>query len=109
MLVRSTADVFELGPGAISSTIVGALCDIDNVYLSFDVDVLDPAFAPGVGNPEGGGLTLRKLIEIIQGLKRLNIRAFDIAEANPDYDCGGITFFSISKLIREMLGIAHAG
>ena len=79
---------------------------VDNVYVSFDVDVLDPAFAPGVGNPEGGGITPRNLIDITHNLKGLNVKALDIVEANPDYDCVGVTFCNISKFIREFLGTA---
>jgi agmatinase len=73
--------------------------------VSLDVDILDPAFAPGVGNPEGGGITSRNLIEIVYNLKGLNIKALDIVEANPDYDYSGITFSNISKFLREFLGI----
>ncbi|MDI6690581.1 MAG: arginase family protein [Candidatus Bathyarchaeota archaeon] len=84
------------------------LDDVNNVYLSFDVDVLDPAFAPGVRNPEGGGITLRNLINVIHNLKSLNMMALDVVEANPDYDCMGITFCSTLKFIREFLGVAAA-
>jgi agmatinase len=100
----STANVVEMSAKEISSNIKETLGDTDSIYVSFDVDVLDPAFAPGVGNPEGGGITMRKLAEIIQGLKGLKVGAFDVVEANPDYDCVGITFYSVSKIIREMLG-----
>ncbi|MEM1552704.1 MAG: arginase family protein, partial [Candidatus Bathyarchaeia archaeon] len=57
-----------------------------------------------VGNPEGGGITLRNLIDIVHNLKRLNIKALDVVEANPNYDYAGVTFCSISKFIREFLG-----
>jgi agmatinase len=101
----STVDVCEMPGKKIAAMVKETLCHVEQVYVSFDVDVLDPAFAPGVGNPEGGGVTLRKLIDIIQHLDKLQIRAFDVVETTPDYDCAGITFVSTSKLIREMLGI----
>lgn len=106
--IFSTADVCKRNPLEVSSIITKILCDVDNIYVSFDIDVLDPAFAPGVGNPEGGGVSLRNLIDLIHGLRRLNMKAFDLVEVNPDYDCAGVTFYSVSKLMREMLGaIAH--
>ncbi|MEM3699665.1 MAG: agmatinase [Candidatus Bathyarchaeia archaeon] len=100
----TTSEVYKNAEKAFSF-ITQVLDKIDNVYVSFDVDVLDPAFAPGVGNPEGGGITLRNLIDVIHNLDGLSIKALDVVEANPDYDCMGITFCSISKFIREFLGI----
>ncbi len=103
--VLCTSDVYQISAKKISSIIKKALGRVDNIYVSLDVDVLDPAFAPGVGNPEGGGVTLRHLIDIVHDFGGLNIPAFDVVEANPDYDCGGVTFCSTSKFIREMLGV----
>jgi len=103
--VLSTSDVCKMSANKISLIIKKALSSVDNIYVSLDVDVLDPAFAPGAGNPEGGGVTPRNLIDIVHGFKGLNIQAFDVVEANPEYDCGGITFYSISKFIRELLGV----
>ena len=103
--ILSTSDVYKMSAREISLIIKKILSSIDNIYVSFDVDVLDPAFAPGVGNPEGGGVTLRNLIDVIHDFKGLNIQAFDVVEANPDYDCVGITFYSISKFVRELLGV----
>ncbi|MGB9778079.1 MAG: agmatinase [Candidatus Bathyarchaeales archaeon] len=100
----TTSEVYK-NAEKTSSLISKALDKINNVYVSFDVDVLDPAFVPGVGNPESGGITPRNLIDIIQNLKGLNIRALDIVEANPDFDHMGVTFCSISKFLREFLGI----
>ncbi|MEM3622821.1 MAG: agmatinase [Candidatus Bathyarchaeia archaeon] len=102
--IVSTSEVYKNAKKS-ASIINEVLNNVNNVYVSFDVDVLDPAFAPGVGNPEGGGITLRNLIEVMHNLKGLNMRAFDVVEANPDYDCMGVTFCSVSKFIREFLGI----
>jgi len=77
---------------------------VDQIYLSVDLDVLDPAFAPGVGNPEPGGLSTRTVLEILQRISALSIRAFDIVELCPPYDCSGVTAFAASKIIRETLG-----
>lgn len=75
----------------------------ERAYFSFDMDVLDPAFAPGVGNPEPGGLTTRELVEVIKSLKT-EVVAFDVVELNPSYDYKGITAFAAAKIIREILG-----
>ena len=103
--ILSTSDVYKMDKVKISSIVEKILSNADNIYISFDADVLDPAFAPGVGNPEGGGIMLRDVIDIIHGFKGLNIQAFDVVETNPDYDYAGITFCSTSKFIRESLGV----
>lgn len=103
--ILSTSDVYKMDKAKISSIVEKILSNADKIYVSFDADVLDPAFAPGVGNPEGGGVMLRDVIDIIHGFKGLNIQAFDVVETNSDYDYVGITFCSTSKFIRESLGV----
>lgn len=78
--------------------------DFDKAYLSFDMDVLDPAFAPGVGNPEPGGLSTRELIDIVKDLD-VEVKSFDIVEYNPERDSSDITGYAAAKIIREVLGI----
>jgi len=77
--------------------------DFEKAYLSFDLDVLDPAYAPGVGNPEPGGLSTRELVEIIHNLD-IRVMSFDIVELSPPFDYKGITAFAAAKIIREVLG-----
>ncbi len=60
----------------------------DTVYTSFDLDVLDPAFAPGVGNPEAAGVTSRELFDMIYAFNEKKITGVDIVELNPTYDTG---------------------
>ena len=60
----------------------------ENLYVSIDLDVLDPAFAPGVGNPESIGITSRELHDMIVALKNKTIKAADIVELNPMFDNG---------------------
>ncbi len=72
-------------------------------YLSIDIDVVDPAFAPGTGYIEPGGLTTRELIEAIHMLKSLDIAGFDITEVLPDRDLNSMTIKAAAKLIIEML------
>ncbi|MHA2246947.1 MAG: agmatinase [Candidatus Hodarchaeales archaeon] len=80
---------------------------VNQIYLSIDLDILDPAFAPGLGNPEPGGLTTREIIRLVQGFSRLPIFAFDVVELCPDYDQSNITAFAAAKLIKEILGIMN--
>src|SRR3546814_2611706 len=57
-------------------------------YVSFDIDGIDPAFAPGTGTPEVGGLTTREVLEILRGLQGLNIIGGDVVEVAPQYEVG---------------------
>lgn len=77
------------------------------IYVSVDLDILDPSFAPGVGNPVAGGLSIRKLIWLLTGIFggiNNQIVSWDIVEFNPLYDVAEITSFAIVKLILESLG-----
>lgn len=73
------------------------------VYLSFDIDGLDPAFAPGTGTPEIGGLTVQQGLEIIRGMRGLNIVGADLVEVSPPYDLAGTTALVGANLAFEML------
>ena len=73
------------------------------VYLSFDIDSLDPAFAPGTGTVEIGGLTVWQGLEIIRGCAGLNIVGCDLVEVSPPYDPSGNTALVAANLLYEML------
>ena len=73
------------------------------VYLSFDIDCLDPSYAPGTGTPVCGGLTSHQAMAIIRGLTGLNVIGMDIVEVAPAYDVGEITALAASHLAMEML------
>ena len=73
------------------------------VYISLDIDGLDPAFAPGVSHPEPGGLTTRNVINIINQLEG-EVVGGDIVEYNPNKDVNNITAFTAAKLLKEMIG-----
>ena len=81
------------------------------VYLTFDIDSLDPGFAPGTGTPEIGGLTPIQAIEIIRGCRGLNLVGADLVEVSPPYDPQGNTALLAANLIYEMLcvlpGVAY--
>ncbi|HUT82611.1 MAG TPA: agmatinase [Candidatus Bathyarchaeia archaeon] len=102
----TTKDIHQKGSTSIADTIKQSLPKyLNGVYLSVDLDVLDPAYAPGVGNPEPGGLNTRELIEFIQGLQGIKLQGFDIVELNPKFDFSGISAFAAAKLVKELLGI----
>ncbi len=73
------------------------------VYISFDIDSLDPAFAPGTGTLEPGGLNSPQAFEIVRGCRGLNIIGGDLVEVSPAYDHGGITATLAANLLYEML------
>jgi len=76
------------------------------VYLTIDLDVLDPAFAPGVSHHEPGGLTVRDVLHIIQNFGRDSSGLMiggDLVELNPDRDLNGVTAMVASKILREMM------
>lgn len=78
------------------------------VYLTFDIDCLDPAFAPGTGTPVIGGLTSDRAIKLVRGLKDLNIVGMDLVEVAPAYDRAEITALAAVTLALEMLYIQAA-
>jgi guanidinobutyrase len=73
------------------------------VYLSFDIDSLDPAFAPGTGTVEPGGLTTWQALEIVRGCAGLNLVGGDLVEVSPPYDTSGNTALIAANLLFEML------
>ncbi len=75
------------------------------VYVSIDIDVLDPSHAPGTGTPEAGGLTSRELLGLLRGLAGANIVGADIVEVAPAYDHAEITSMAASHVAFELLGL----
>lgn len=73
------------------------------VYVSFDIDGLDPAFAPGTGTPEIGGLTVMQGLEIVRGTHGLPIVGADVVEVSPPYDAHGNTALTAANLLFELL------
>ena len=73
------------------------------VYVTFDIDSFDPAYAPGTGTTEPGGLTSHQGIELIRGLAGLNIVGSDLVEVSPPYDQTGATANLAANILFEML------
>jgi agmatinase len=72
-------------------------------YLTFDIDALDPAYAPGTGTPVVGGLTTSRALQILEGIADLNIVGFDVVEVSPAYDSAGITALAGASLALQFL------
>ncbi|HIE46390.1 MAG: agmatinase [Nitrosopumilus sp.] len=76
----------------------------DTIYSSFDLDVLDPAFAPGVGNPEAAGITSRELFDLIYSFKETKVTGVDLVELNPYHD-NGATASLAAKIMSTMIAM----
>lgn len=74
-------------------------------YVSLDIDVVDPAFAPGTGTPEVGGFTSYQILQLVRGLKGLNFVGFDLVEVSPPYDSAEITSILAANLVFEYLSL----
>ena len=94
--------VHEKGPEAVVAEIRRIVGD-RKAYLTFDIDSLDPAFAPGTGTPVTGGLTPHQALTILRGLEGLNIVGADVVEVSPAYDVGEITALAGATMAFEML------
>jgi agmatinase len=93
----------ERGPAAIAVEIRDVVGADAPVYLSFDVDLLDPAFAPGTGTPEAGGWSSREAIAVLRGLAGVNLAAADVVEVAPAYDHAEVTAIAAANLAYEVL------
>ena len=78
------------------------------LYVSIDIDVLDPAHAPGTGTPEAGGLTSRELLRILRALSSANIVGADVVEVSPAYDHAQMTGIAASHVVYELVSLLAA-
>lgn len=103
--VRFTADdIDDMGTQGIVDGIMSVLGTEDPVYLSVDIDVLDPVYAPGTGTPEPGGWTTREFIRILRGIEDLNVVGADVVEVSPAYQGRGEeTSLAAAQIVYEML------
>ena len=100
----TSPQIHEKGISAVLEEILTHLKG-HNVYLSFDIDVLDPAFAPGTGTPVSGGLASWQALEILRGLTSLNMIGFDLVEVSPPYDHAEITSIVAATVIHDWICI----
>jgi agmatinase len=104
MTVIHAEAVAQLG----TSKIVKKIRDVVGkgpTYISFDIDSLDPAFAPGTGTPEAGGLTTREAMELVRGCAGLNIVGGDVVEVAPQYDATTNTAQAAAQMLFELLSV----
>ncbi len=103
--VHTARDVYAHGVRGTADAVCRQLNGVSSVYVTIDIDVLDPAFAPGTGTPEAGGLSTRDLLEFLRPVFRdLPVRALDLVEVSPPLDRSDVTSFAATKLIYEVLG-----
>lgn len=98
-------DVYKEGPQSVSRKLKERYKDYDAIYLTLDIDVLDPACAPGTGTPSVGGLSSRELLEIIKEVfDVLPVKAMDIVEVAPPLDVNDITSWAALGILHQIFG-----
>jgi agmatinase len=105
--VVTTDRMYEMGFEALSAHIMKKLAG-RKVFLSLDLDIVDPAFAPGVQIPESGGPSAREILGLIRSLRGLDIVGADVVECNPLYDSGEITALLGATIGAEILALIAA-
>jgi agmatinase len=100
----TTEEVFTLGPSAVASRIRDRVGDRP-AFISFDIDVVDPAFAPGTGTPEAGGPSAHDMLTVLRELTGIDFVGFDVVEVIPAYDPAGQTATLAANLAYEMLSL----
>jgi guanidinopropionase len=103
--MEEAADLGPAGVVAAARVVVGEA----PVYISFDIDSLDPAMAPGTGTPELGGFLTREAQRMLRGLGGLPIVGADVVEVSPPFDVGGITALAGATMMFELLSAIAAG
>src|SRR5690606_31157958 len=102
--IVTSADVMRRGPDEVAAMLRERIGDRP-LYISIDIDVLDPAHAPGTGTPEAGGLTSRELLEILRGLAGANLVGADVVEVAPPYDHAEITSIAASHVAYDLVSL----
>ncbi len=101
------AEVRESGIADVSTRIRTKVGDA-RVFVTFDIDAVDPAFAPGTGTPEVGGFTSGEALDLVRGLRGLNIVGFDIVEVLPEYDPADVTALLAANIVFQFISIIAA-
>jgi agmatinase len=102
--IVTAMDFEELGIAGVVERVRARIGDAA-LYVSIDIDVLDPGTAPGTGTPEAGGLTSRELLGVLRGLKGLRLEAADLVEVAPAYDHAEITSMAASHVAYELISL----
>lgn len=102
--VITTQEIREIGIKEVIDRIYDRIKET-KVFVSFDIDFVDPAFAPGTGTPEVGGFTSSEAMDLVRGLKGLNFVGFDLVEVLPAYDPSEITALLAANIIYEFISL----
>jgi agmatinase len=102
--VTTAADVMRRGVDEVVAALRARVGERP-LYLSIDIDVLDPAHAPGTGTPEAGGMTSRELLEVLRGLAGTNLVGADVVEVAPAYDHAEITAVAASHVAYDLVSL----
>jgi agmatinase len=114
----STDDIDDIGADAIAHQILAHVGLDTPVYLSIDIDVIDPGLAPGTGTPEPGGWSTRELIRILRRIEGLNVVGADVVEVSPAFDGSGevtalaaaqVAFEVLTSMVKKGMGEGVAG
>ena len=100
-------DVYQRGISAIAEE-AKAIVGNEECYLTFDIDSVDPAFAPGTGTPESGGLTSLEALMLLRGLRGVNVISADVVEVSPPFDFAGNTSHLAANVMFEILRLMTA-
>jgi agmatinase len=100
-LARKIKSIISLEPASLNSMI--RRLRNKPVYITLDLDVIDPSLLPGVGTPEPGGFTFQEFISLLKKLQTLHVIGFDIVELTPDYDPTQVSSITASVILREMI------
>ena len=103
--IYSAAIVAERGMRSVASSVYSKLSGCDAVHISLDIDCLDPAFTPGTGIPDSGGLTSREVITLIKSMQGLPLVGLDVVEVAPQIDPSEATVFAALKIIMEYVAV----
>ncbi|MCE4605507.1 MAG: agmatinase [Desulfurococcales archaeon] len=101
-------EVERIGPVNAGSRARNLLSGCSRVYISIDMDVYDPAYAPGVGTPEPPGLRAREVFRILREVVDYRVVGIDIVEVTPSYDCGSVTSVLAAKTLQEVILLAES-
>lgn len=101
----TAANIAERGMRSVASSVDSKLSLCDAVHISLDIDCLDPAFAPGTGIPEAGGLSSHEVITLIKPLQGLPLAGLDVVEVSPPIDLFEATVFAALKFIMEYIAL----
>lgn len=100
----SAGQIHELGIDQVVAQVKEHFRDYNKIYITLDIDCLDPAYAPGTGTPQFGGMTARELLTLLRGIFDLPVIGMDIVEVAPSLDDSLVAVFAARKIVTECIG-----